>query len=280
MSIALGNGGTADSLEVIRSSAAAIHVHVDQMDKHQTDATVLPRVFPTNNQFAAAATSKITTDPVASHEADVVGISIRNTDASLACDITVQHKIAGASITQLIKVTLQPGELLLYAENGAWGYYAANGGLIAGGSAASTTVAGFTEHADQGEMEAAVDLTRSVPPGNMHFHPAMVKFWARVTVSAGTPTLSTSYNVTSITDTATGRLTVTINVDFSSVNWCCQVSVEAASNATAVANRRIPCVANAGLAAGTVEVNCWDQTATNSALVDPATWFVLGLGDL
>lgn len=103
-------------------------------------------------------------------------------------------------------------------------------------------------------------------------------FWAVVTVSAGTPTLVSSFNVTSIADTATGRLTITLTTAFASANWTCLVSVEAASNVAAVANRRLPCVANAGQAAGSVEVNCWDGTGTTSNLADPAIWYVAGFG--
>lgn len=133
--------------------------------------------------------------------------------------------------------------------------------------------------ATQTQMEAASSAVVSVVPAVQQFHPGHPKAWAMVTVSGGTPTLQTSYNVTSITDTATGRLTITIATDFSSVNYCNQISVEAASNATAVANRRFPCIANGGIAAGTVELNCWDGTAVNSNLVDPASWHWMALGD-
>ncbi|MCW5615888.1 MAG: hypothetical protein KIT32_12275 [Rhodocyclaceae bacterium] len=43
--------------------------------------------------------------------------------------------------------------------------------------------------------------------------------WGYVTVSGGTPTLQDSHNVTSITDTATGRLRVTIATDFANANY-------------------------------------------------------------
>lgn len=104
------------------------------------------------------------------------------------------------------------------------------------------------------------------------------RFWAYVTVSGGTPTLSTSFNVTSITDTATGQLTVTIATDFSSANWSCGVSVERAATALTVADLRYPAIRNGGLAAGTVLVECWDGTAVTANQVDPASWHVHGWG--
>jgi hypothetical protein len=104
------------------------------------------------------------------------------------------------------------------------------------------------------------------------------RFWAMVTVSAGTPTLQSSYNITSITDTGTGLLTVTIATDFTSANWCCQVAVERASTALTVANLRYAAIRNAGLAAGTILVECFDGTAVTANQVDPASWHVSGFG--
>ena len=104
------------------------------------------------------------------------------------------------------------------------------------------------------------------------------RFWAMVTVSGGTPTLQSSFNVTSITDTGTGLLTVTIATDFTTANWCCNVSVERASTALTVANLMFAAIRNAGLAAGTVLVECWDDTVVTANQVDPASWHVSGFG--
>jgi hypothetical protein len=146
-------------------------------------------------------------------------------------------------------------------------------------AAASDTVAGVAEIATQAEQETGTDTTRIVSPGRQHFHPGHPKFWACATVSAGVPTLATSYNVTSITDTAAGQLTVTIATDFSSANWCCQVAVERAATSLAVTNIASCSVRLGGMAAGTVLVECWDDTATNHLAEDPAKWFVAGFGD-
>lgn len=104
------------------------------------------------------------------------------------------------------------------------------------------------------------------------------RFWAYVTVSAGTPTLASSFNVTSITDTATGQLTITIATDFASASWACQVSTERASTALTVANLRFSNIRLGGLAAGTVLVECYDDTPVTANQVDPASWHVSGLG--
>lgn len=106
----------------------------------------------------------------------------------------------------------------------------------------------------------------------------VAKAWAYVTVAAGVPTLQAGYNISSIVDTDTGRLTLNFTTPFATANWVGSVSVTAASNAAAEANRRLPCIANGGQAAGSVELNCWDGTGTTSNLVDPAAWHFVAFG--
>jgi hypothetical protein len=73
--------------------------------------------------------------------------------------------------------------------------------------------------ATQAEQEAGTSLLAAVAPGRQHFHPSAAKCWATVTYSGGTPTLAASYNITGITDTGAGQLTITIATDFSSADW-------------------------------------------------------------
>ncbi len=77
---------------------------------------------------------------------------------------------------------------------------------------------GFTA-ASQAEQETATSTTVGVTPGRQQFHPSANKCSGRVDVAAGTPSTVYSYNVTSITDTGVGRLTVTIATDLSSANY-------------------------------------------------------------
>lgn len=126
-------------------------------------------------------------------------------------------------------------------------------------------------------MEAASSTSSFVSPGNMHRHPGHPKFWGYVTVAAGTPTLQTSYNITSITDTATGRLTVTIATDFSSANWSPFVTVQRPGT---LAELHIPTIRNATIAAGTVQFENLSLNGGGSqVLADPESWSVSGLGD-
>lgn len=138
--------------------------------------------------------------------------------------------------------------------------------------------------ASQADMEAAASNAVFANPLTQHFHPSAPKCWAYVTVSAGTPTLQTSFNITSITDTATGRLTVTIATDFSSANWCSLVSYE---NTTANADVSNTAVGEIGVGAATkaagsviLESHEGGTGATTGNLVDPTAWNFAGFGDL
>lgn len=78
----------------------------------------------------------------------------------------------------------------------------------------------FIQPGVQADQETATSTTVAVTPGIQQFHPSAAKIWAYITVSGGTPSLDASYNVTSITDTSAGNVTVTIATDFSSANYC------------------------------------------------------------
>lgn len=96
---------------------------------------------------------------------------------------------------------------------------------------ASTTAVGGLETATSAEQVTGTATDKIVTPGVQHYHPSACKCWGIATVSGGTPTLRASYNVTSITDTGTGQLTVTVANDFSSVYYSV-VTGTGASNAS------------------------------------------------
>ena len=78
-----------------------------------------------------------------------------------------------------------------------------------------TTIASGLSAATQAQMETATSNTVSVTPLSTNWHPAVAKCWL-VTAGAGTPSITASRNITSITDDGVGLLTVTIATDFSS----------------------------------------------------------------
>jgi hypothetical protein len=133
--------------------------------------------------------------------------------------------------------------------------------------------------ATQADQEGGIVPSKFVSVTVQQFHPSAAKCWANVTVAAGTPTLQSSYNITSITDTATGQLTITINVDFSTTNWCSLAWCKQVTAGGAVANARFVVNNTAADAAGTILIDCWDNTAATHLRADPAEWFFAGYGD-
>lgn len=125
----------------------------------------------------------------------------------------------------------------------------------------------------QADMEAGTSLLKAVVPGVQHFHPGHPKCWAVVTVSGGTPTLATSYNITSITDTAVGELTVTIATDFSSANWACIPGVEHLLGDVGGVSAESKTAGSALLRLRLI------SGSTNITNQDPVSWSMAGLGD-
>jgi hypothetical protein len=70
--------------------------------------------------------------------------------------------------------------------------------------------------ASQAEQEAGSSTTKFVAPGRQHFHPSAAKAWLKCNVAGA---VSVSYNITSVTDTGTGIVDVTIATDFSSADY-------------------------------------------------------------
>lgn len=139
-------------------------------------------------------------------------------------------------------------------------------GLVTGGGDLSADRTFTVTAATQANQEAGSSNAVAVTPGVQQFHPSAAKFWGYATVSAGAPTLQASYNVTSITDTATGVLDVTISTNFSSADW----SAWAASVSGATAYTRL-----GGQTAGGLTIACTSAATGN---LDPTAWSFGGFG--
>jgi hypothetical protein len=139
-------------------------------------------------------------------------------------------------------------------------------GAVSGGSATGTMVA------TQTDQETGTSTSTLVSPGRQHFHTGHPKFVAFATVSAGTPTLQTppSYNITSITDTGLGDLTITIATDFSGSTWA------PLSNTDKTGTNADDDFYKGPAAAGSIEVV---NLETGVSARDPISWSVIGFGD-
>lgn len=73
--------------------------------------------------------------------------------------------------------------------------------------------------ATQADQEAATGTNKYVAPGTQQYHPSAAKAWVNFN-GTGTIAIRASYNVTSLTDNATGDWTVNFTTPFSSANFC------------------------------------------------------------
>src|SRR4029078_7782497 len=80
-------------------------------------------------------------------------------------------------------------------------------GSVSGGTATGSMIA------TQAEQETGRATDKIVTTGRQQFHESACKCWGVIGVCGGVPSTTQSYNVTSITDTGVGRLTVTIATD-------------------------------------------------------------------
>lgn len=134
----------------------------------------------------------------------------------------------------------------------------------------SDSTAGVVEAAVQSEMEAASDITRAVTPGRQLYHPSAAKAWGYITYSGGVPTLQIGYNIAGISDTATGRVTVSVATNFSADDNYAVV----ATIFVTTGNARMATVATH--VAGGFEIDCYSDAGV---IADGHTNF-MAMGDL
>lgn len=261
---------TSDLLRVVTSAAANIKSRFDYVD-YSSPSTVTP-----GRSNEAAITTATTTTVVDSPGSGVIrNIKsgwFKNAHASNDCDVTPEHT-DGTNVVPGPTATLAPGEMLALGEDGLWHHYDANGSIIPGTAGAGGSLAAAT----QTEMEAASSNAHAVTPAVAHFAPSAAKLWVNWT--GNSTTILASYNVTSITDTGTGDAEVTIDVDFSSVNWVPATNgINAGAWTTAI-------IASTGLdakTAGTASVRhgtMQDGGTAAGGVADPEEYSLVGFGD-
>lgn len=181
------------------------------------------------------------------------GIKIKDTDDSHTLGI-----IGGSNLTSDRTLTIATGD-------------ADRTLTMSGDATISGTNTGDISAATQAEEEAASSTTVYTTPGRQHYHPGVAKCWLKAAVSGGTPTLGVNYNINSITDTAPGRLTVTIETDFSSANWCALMGASGVNAASDTGGH----ISQSTQTAGAIELR-FHNAGTNE---DPTDWFFAGFGD-
>lgn len=130
----------------------------------------------------------------------------------------------------------------------------------------------FIAAATQTEQEAGSSQAAFVSPGTQQYHPSAAKCWGKFT--ANSTTIEASYNITSIADTGTGQMTVTIATDFSGADWAATLTLERTTGAPI---GLVPGI-NTAPTAGTVVIES-QSTAFGVPLTDPTAWHFVGFGD-
>lgn len=253
---------TSDIVRVVTDATADIEPHASWVDNAAGTITV----SRTNTaSITTATTTTVVASPGASTQRNVKHLSLRNNHASTTCNVTVEH-FDGTTAETLMKVALLAGEALVLDQTGKWSHYDANGGVYPDRGNVAT----------QAEMEGATSTTTVVTPGRQHFHPGHPKVWCKCGVTGN---VLASYNMTSVTDTGAGRATFNIATDFSSVDYAWLATVERTSTTLTVTNLKFCNIRNATQAAGSIEVEVYDGTATTAVQEDPTAYHVTGLGD-
>ena len=264
--------GTSAVISVVTSAAVNLDAQASWVDLSGT--TVTPGT--TNTAISTATTTTVVGSPGSSTYRRVKTLHLRNKSAG-SDDVTVQHN-NGTTTVELIKCTLAGGEELHYDEGAGWRVLATNGAPKAEAlPIASDTVLGIIEIAIQSEQEAGSDATKAVTSGRQHFHPSACKCWG-MAVGAGT-SLTVSYNTTSIADTGTGRLGVTIATDFSAANYAITFGVQRSTTSLAEASVEDCGIRNISQTATAFEIESWDHTTTTMMAQDPAQYYWACFGD-
>ena len=257
---------TTDIIRVVTDSAADVEPAVSVMETDNATPPVIQDIpnLGTLASITTATTTTIADCTTANRRRNIKHISLYNHHASQATTCRVEFS-DGTLVSVLMNVSLLAGELLLF-DGARWIHYDSNGGIYPS----------VGNRASQAEMEAGTATDKYVTPQGVNWHPGAAKFWVKAGVTGN---VLASWNVTSLTDTGTGVLTITIGTDFSTVDYCCLVAVEATATTWAVANTRECHIRSATIATGSIAVDCVDNTATTSLVKDPTTWHVAAWGD-
>lgn len=113
---------TADVLQLVTSTAAAVEVHASWVDE---DGTVITPGRQ-NTAISAAATTIVVPSPAASTRRNVQTLLVRNVDAALSVIATARHT-DGATPARPYAATLAPGELLQFVDGDGWAAFDAQG---------------------------------------------------------------------------------------------------------------------------------------------------------
>lgn len=174
--------------------------------------------------------------------------------------LTLAHHATNNNLPGGANITTAAGDRAIYWGNGTSVYCIEY--VKASGRANVETAA-----ATQAQMEAASSNTVMATPGTMNWHPGVAKAWVKCDIAGA---IQASHNITSVTDDAVGRVTVTIANDLSSADYVVAPGVLRGGT-----GRTFPAVV--AQAAGSFQME--NTEGGTSSLVDPTSWFAVCFGD-
>lgn len=111
---------TTDQLQVVTSTGAAVDAHASWVDTQGTAPSVTITPGRKNTNITTATTTAAVPPPAAGVQRNLKTLHIRNKDAGLSCDVTVQHT-DGTTVSQLYVASLAPGDMLMYTDQLGFG---------------------------------------------------------------------------------------------------------------------------------------------------------------
>lgn len=162
-----------------------------------------------------------TTTPVINIDAAYVGQASITTLGTIGTgvwqgtNVAVSHGGTGVNTTTAYGVLCGGTTATNPLQNAGAG--TANQGFISNGAAALPSWKNIT--ADKAAQIAAASNTVYTNPAVQQFHPSAAKAWAKITFPSGVATLTSGYNVASVTPTSSATFYITFVTPFSSTDY-------------------------------------------------------------
>lgn len=157
--------------------------------------------------------------------------------------LTLTHNATSLILPGAANITTVAGDMALFVNEAAADASGSNWRCFDYTRSSGSPLNITDQIATQADQETGTSVTKAVTPGRQQYHPSAAKAWVVFDASSGTPTISTSYNVTSITDNGVGDFTINFTTAFSSANYaavCTAGSGTAATVYVAVQGNALP----------------------------------------
>ena len=184
---------TSDILRVVTGAAVStLTVHASYVDN--SSGTITPA--RTNTNITTATTTTVVASPAASTQRNVRTLGITNNSSSASTQVTVQH-FDGATSTDLMGVTLLPGENLILSEEGDWTHHDAQGAAYTPTLPPAATLGGTGAIAENCPRWAAGTSTTAGISGTLYM--AAIYLYAgqlvsNITITSGATLFTTPTN--------------------------------------------------------------------------------------